>query len=399
MTPNNNLSVLPFYTSVAEQNARRWWLYGKIFPLYAPQAASFIPFQITRPHTGEALVATNTYYDNIIMSDGSLNNIPSGVAAHTEVKDYSTTSLSSVGFHAIPAATGITDVMAVAFNSQSEVLEVFNPVVDGVYSGQWSLPAGTTTIRVLTYNDIVEETPGYVFGDTMVEVQSVILYNADGVQVRDLDDGGDWAFYYKRVSEDYDVIVSPAFPLAATFPIGQYYLKISDGVNVFYSDIFTVIDDPEDCLLLEWADDEDFVMDAGTIVYTNPAFVNRLYLRAEIAKPDYIFEEEGETRDGYFFPVKQISEKRYRFSFLAPEYLLDVMRFIRMADRLTITSKGKVYRPDTFLITPDWEGNGDVAAVEAVFDAATVAKKLGLGYIKAQRGDFNDDFNNDYNND
>ena len=27
-----------------------------------------------------------------------------------------------------------------------------------------------------------------------------------------------------------------------------------------------------------------------------------------------------------------------------------------------------------------------------------IAKKIGVGYIKAQRGDFNDDFNNDYNN-
>ena len=29
---------------------------------------------------------------------------------------------------------------------------------------------------------------------------------------------------------------------------------------------------------------------------------------------------------------------------------------------------------------------------------STVAKKIGVGYIKAQRGDFNDDFNNDFNN-
>lgn len=378
MTPNNNLSVLPFYTSLAEQNARRWWLYGKIFPLYAPQAASFIPFQITRPHTGEALIATNTDYDNIILEDGTLE--PVSIAFHTEVKTYSTGSLSSVGLHEIPEAATVEGVMAVAYNSQDEMLEVFNPITQGTFTGQWSLPAGATYIRVMTYSDPPSETPGYVFGDTMVEVQSVILYTADGVQVRDLDDGGEGAFYYKRVSEDYDVIVSPAFPLAAAFPIGQYYLRISDGVNIFYSDIFTVIDDPEDCLLLEWANDEDFVMDAGTIVYTDPAFVNRLYLRAEIAKPDYIFEDEGETRDGYFFPVKQISEKRYRFSFLAPEYLLDVMRFIRMADRITITSKGKIYRPDTFLITPDWEGNGDVAAVQAEFDTDTVAKKLARGY-------------------
>ena len=107
-------------------------------------------------------------------------------------------------------------------------------------------------------------------------------------------------------------------------------------------------------------------MDAGTIVYkyTNGTqFRNVLYLQADIAKPEYPFEEEGETRDGYFFPIKQISEKHYRFSFLASEYLLDVMRFIRMADYAHIEKNGQIYKLDTFLITPDWEDNGDVAAV------------------------------------
>ena len=139
-------------------------------------------------------------------------------------------------------------------------------------------------------------------------------------------------------------------------------------------------------------------MDAGAIVYETPDFKNVLYLDAEIAKPEYTFEEEGENRDGYFFPSKMISAKRYKFNFFASEYLLDVMRFIRMADFAEIEYHGQRYSLDTFLITPEWEDNGDVAAVEAVFDTATVAKKIGLGYVKAQRGDFNDDFNDDFNN-
>lgn len=182
------------------------------------------------------------------------------------------------------------------------------------------------------------------------------------------------------------------------FANGQYYATISDGTQTWYSEMFTVVNDIEPYLKITWWDVDDFTMDAGTIVYTNPTFKNVLYLKADIAKPEYPFEEEGETRDGYFFPTKQISEKRYRFNFLASEYLLDVMRFIRMADFAEIEYNNQRYSLDTFLITPEWEDNGDVAAVEAVFDTATVAKKIGLGYIKAQRGDFNDDFNNDFNN-
>ena len=210
----------------------------------------------------------------------------------------------------------------------------------------------------------------------------------------------DAGIYFKQFpSLGYDVIVFPGqLPVFTQFDNGQYYATISDGTQTWYSEMFTVVNDIEPYLKIEWYDVADFVMDAGTIVYTDPAFKNVLYLDAAIAKPEYPFEEDGETRDGYFFPIKQISEKHYRFKFLASEYLLDVMRFIRMADYAEITYHGQRYSLDTFLITPEWEDNGDVASVEAEFDTATVAKKIGLGYIKAQRGDFNDDFNNDFNN-
>ena len=45
MIPNNNFSVLPWYSSKADQNAQRWWVYGRVYPLYTP--AGFMPtFQL-----------------------------------------------------------------------------------------------------------------------------------------------------------------------------------------------------------------------------------------------------------------------------------------------------------------------------------------------------------------
>lgn len=286
MIPNNNLSVLPWYTSIEQQNARKWWVYGRVYPLFTP-AMFMLPFQIMRSHR---------------------------------------------------SGTSIT------------------------------------LFRVYTKD-------GALVGDF----------------TQQLNDAG---IYFKSFeSLGYDVIVFPGvLPVFTQFQNGQYYATISDGTQTWYSEIFTVVNDITPYLKIEWWDIADFVMDAGTIVYTNPAFKNVLYLQADIAKPEYLFEEEGETRDGYFFPAKQISEKRYRFNFLASEYLLDVMRFIRMADYAEIEYHGQRYSLDTFLITPEWEDNGDVAAVNAEFDTATVAKKIGLGYIRAQRGDFNDDFNDDFNN-
>lgn len=285
MIPNNNLSVLPFYTSLDQQNARKWWMYGRVYPLYCP-AGFLLPFQIIRaPRESTKIWGFSVYTKDGVLVGNFLENIENYIS----VKKFPTLG--------------------------------------------------------------------------------------------------------------YDVIVFPGqLPIFSQFANGQYYATLYDGRDTYFSEIFTVVNDIQPYLKITWWDIDDFTMDAGTIVYTNPAFKNVLYLQSDLAKPEYPFEEEGETRDGYFFPTKQISEKRYRFNFLASEYLLDVMRFIRMADFAEIEYHGQRYSLDTFLITPEWENNGDVAAVEAVFDTATVAKKIGLGYIKAQRGDFNDDFNNDFNN-
>ena len=290
MIPNNNLSVLPFYTSLDQQNARKWWMYGRVYPLFCP-AGFLLPFQIITEHT---------------------NFTPSNISGAT-----------------------IYDA-----NTDQQIAGITTEIRNGITKKEFA-------------------------------------------------------------SLGYDVWVFPGqLPVVNSIQNGRYYLLITWGnwQIVRVSEIFTIVNDIQPYLKITWWDVDDFTMDAGTIVYKNPAFKNVLYLQSDLAKPEYPFEEEGETRDGYFFPTKQISEKRYRFNFLASEYLLDVMRFIRMADFAEIEYNGQRYSLDTFLITPEWEDNGDVAAVEAVFDTATVAKKIGLGYIKSQRGDFNDDFNNDFNN-
>lgn len=290
MIPNNNLSVLPFYDSVEQQDARKWWAYGRVYPLFTP-AGFLLPFQIITEHT-----------------DLTPNNI-----------------------------SGATIYDA---NTQQQAASITSEIRSGIAKKEFA-------------------------------------------------------------SLGYDVwVFAGQLPVLNSIANGRYYLLLTWGnwQIVKVSEIFTVVNDIQPYLKITWWDNDDFTMDAGTIVYKNPTFKNVLYLQADLAKPEYPFEEEGETRDGYFFPTKQISEKRYRFNFFASEYLLDVMRFIRMADFAEIEYHGQRYSLDTFLITPEWESNGDIAAVEAVFDTATVAKKIGLGYIKAQRGDFNDDFNNDFNN-
>ena len=286
MTQNNNISVLPWYNSLSEQNHRKSYAYGAIYPLIAP-ADILLPFQIMR----------------------------------------STRS------------NGITSVV--------------------LYDKTGATVADITS--------------------SMIEVGlQIVRFQALG----------------------YDIIVYPAtLPMPINMLDGIYYMRLSDGVQTWYSEMFTAVQDVSGYVKVQWWDIENLVFDAGQIVYTNPAYKNTLYLCTELGKPEYEFEEEGQDRDGYFFPEKQISLKKYKCTILAPEYLCDVMRFIRMADYIRVRDKyGNVYNCDTFLITPKWQTQGDLASVEIEFKTDTVVKKIGRGYIDSTNGDFNDDYNNDFDN-
>ena len=165
---------------------------------------------------------------------------------------------------------------------------------------------------------------------------------------------------------------------------GQYYLKVTVGTTAYYSDVFTAVADISAYLKVEWWDTEDFVMDGAAIAYdlgSGSYFKNRVYLNTQLGKPEYEYEEEGEKRDGLFFPEKMISEKTYKFNFLANEPLCDVMRLARMSDYVKVTDKyANVYNCDTFLITPKWEVQGNVASVEAEFQTNIVAKRIGRNF-------------------
>jgi hypothetical protein len=286
MTQNNNISVLPWYDSLSEQNHRKSYAYGAIYPLIAP-ANILLPFQIMRT----------------------------------------------------TRSNGITSVMLLD-KTGATVVNITQPMIE----------AGLQVVRFQTLG--------------------------------------------------YDVILYPAtLPMPINMLDGIYYMKLSDGVQTWYSEMFTVVQDVSGYIKVQWWDIENLVFDAGQIVYTNPTYKNTLYLCTELGKPEYEFEEEGQDRDGYFFPEKQISTKKYKCTILAPEYMCDVMRFIRMADYIRVRDKyGNVYNCDTFLITPKWQTQGDLASVEIEFKTDTVVKKIGRGYLPSDNGDFNDDYNNDFNN-
>ena len=209
-------------------------------------------------------------------------------------------------------------------------------------------------------------------------VTSVAMYKADDT----------FAGYISPVVDSktvngYNVLVHFDRAEALYSGEGQYYLVLVSGGVTYYSDIFTAVADVSSYLKVEWWDEEDFVMDGAVIAYDicNYFFHNVVLLNTQLGKPEYEFEEEGEKRDGLFFPSKMISEKTYKFTFLANEPLCDVMRLARMADHVKVTDRyGGVYICDTFLMTPKWETQGNVASVEVEFQTNLVAKRIGRAF-------------------
>lgn len=191
-------------------------------------------------------------------------------------------------------------------------------------------------------------------------------------------------FIYRKVYSTSDCVYYAADTVFdRNLAQGQYYIYIqfADDQEV-YSEVITVVDNIEDYLKIIWWDKEDLEFDSGFIAYNSIGFKNVLYLNTDIGKPDYKFEEDGKERDGYFFAEKQLSEKVYRFTFVAPEYLCDAVRFIRLSDNVHVYKNGIDYIVDSFLANVAWQEQGDLAAVDVEFRTNTVVKKIAAAWPK-----------------
>ena len=166
---------------------------------------------------------------------------------------------------------------------------------------------------------------------------------------------------------------------------GMYYMKITlvyrATKDIFYSDVFFVKDRDklEKMVCVKWWNEENLEY-YGEVEGGEP-FINSLYLDTTIAMPEYKFTEDGEERNGRFFPIKQISEKVYKMSFIAPEYLCDVMRLIRMADYIELyDGLGRTLIVEQFEMDVKWSQGGHYAEVTCSIQTDSVIKKIGKAY-------------------
>ena len=163
-------------------------------------------------------------------------------------------------------------------------------------------------------------------------------------------------------------------------PQGTYRARFSIGDEVYISTPFCVIPGIETSskyLLIEYWNDEKIAYPGGFITTgANNDFRYQMYVPATICKPKYEFEEELTKRAGYKFLGLQTSTKVYAFTFVAPEFICDAMRLIRLSDYIRISHDGEYYNALNFEFDVDWQEQLYLAAVDCQFETDSIIQKL-----------------------
>ena len=289
MNRNNNLSPIPFYSTIEEQDFRKWYAYGGMYKNIVDDEV-LIPFFFVHPNT-EATISWIKFFK----------------CCGEEI--------SGAG----------------AFNMADD--EAFDH--DGI---------------------------GNAFGSILQ------------TKIGRMEANGKVTYYYAAKG---------AYVLG--LPRGYYYIQIhfSDNTNR-YSDIFYVEPSSNRGILMKWYDGSDLEYADGVVPYAHGIggyYGNQIYLDTEIGMPEYAMTEDGEERDGRFFPIKQISEKKYHFKCILPEYACDCIRLAGLSDVVKITDQyGREYDVEHIEFDVSWLDGGALAEVDVTFETDTVVKKIGKNY-------------------
>ena len=388
MSNRNNISPFPFFLDKGEQT--KWYAFGRDY-IYLSPKRYILPFQIQRAERKDFAPSdaiASDYIDGYLDKNGNLVE-QSGLNAGVGSIDASEITNGYLYINNMPSpvfyqeiSTRVRGAQISFVNGSGNVLKVENPITElgnTTWSGMVAIPQGTTTIYVTQYNKSVsEENATYnKVAITPKTIKSAVLRDAKtDAKIADLA----LAFSYITIGgKDYIVHKGEETAFLEGFT-DKMYLELSDGIDTWYSAYFGFC---EPCMRIEWYDVEDFLFDAGAIAYSD-GYKNEMFFDAEIGMPEYEFEEEVAERNGYQFPISQISYKKYKFTILVPEEVCDVMRFIRLSDHIRISTKNDTYEATSFLMTPTWAEQGYLAEVACEFTTDTVAKKIGKGVTIAK---------------
>lgn len=240
------------------------------------------------------------------------------------------------------------------------------------YGKEFALPFSTTELPPFQFT--VTNLPS--FDPTTVEVflvnEATGVRTGTGIKIKvDTMDGHNSVLYVSPGSNVYAKSIEPGVYRAEfAIPEGETYVStpicVTEGIET-----------NTNFVKLEYWNDEKLAYPNGFVTTgTDNDFKFQMYIPTTFFKPKYEFEEEITKRAGYKFLELQTCNKVFGFSFLAPEYICDALRLVRLSDYIRFTHDGEYYNALNFEYTPDWQDNGYLAAIECQFETDTIIQKL-----------------------
>lgn len=240
------------------------------------------------------------------------------------------------------------------------------------YGKEFALPFSTTELPPFQFT--VANLPS--FDPTTVEVflvdEATGTRVATGIKIKvDSMDGHGSVLYVSPGSNVYAKSIEPGVYRAEfAIPEGETYVStpicVTEGIET-----------NTNFVKLEYWNDEKLAYPNGFVTTgTDNDFKFQMYIPTTFFKPKYEFEEEITKRAGYKFLELQTCNKVFGFNFLAPEYICDALRLVRLSDYIRFTHDGEYYNALNFEYNPDWQDNGYLAAIECQFETDTIIQKL-----------------------
>lgn len=240
------------------------------------------------------------------------------------------------------------------------------------YGKEFALPFSTTELPPFQFT--VANLPS--FDPNTVEVflvnEATGVRGATGIKIKvDAMDGHGSVLYVSPGSNVYAKSIEPGVYRAEfAIPGGETYVStpicVTEGIET-----------NTNFVKLEYWNDEKLAYPNGFVTTgTDNDFKFQMYIPTTFFKPKYEFEEEITKRAGYKFLELQTCNKVFGFNFLAPEYICDALRLVRLSDYIRFTHDGEYYNALNFEYNPDWQDNGYLAAIECQFETDTIIQKL-----------------------
>jgi hypothetical protein len=135
-------------------------------------------------------------------------------------------------------------------------------------------------------------------------------------------------------------------------PLGLYYVKITDGAVIYYSD-WIMVHDVSTYIKIAFSNSQN----VGDLIYED-SFSQAVWLDAILGTPTHETVNTGEEKDGVFIAEKIVSKLSYSIICYVSRSMYQCLSRLPIHDTVTITDEvGNTYTPSVGNIIvdqPEW---------------------------------------------